>query len=660
LTCYPASFNNKTNPFNNCLMRMIRFSRCRPLLPAILGFSLLGFGTARAQGPLTAAELKRLSIDELMNMEVSLVTRSPQRITEAASAVQVVRGEDIRRSGATNLAEALRLVSNLQVAQITSSAWIISSRGFSTIFSNKLLVMIDGRTVYTPLFGGVIWELQQVLLEDVSHIEVVSGPGGSLWGANAVNGIINIVTKKASGTQGLYAMAAGGNQLRNMAALRYGTRLGNRGFIRTYVQHADRKHLFRPDGTDNDDSWRTTQAGFRMDWESGSRDAFTFQGDLYTGNRETKPQESPFNGQNLLARWNRTLSEASGLQLQVYFDRFHREDLPFSNIISQHTVDADFQHFLPLGKRQHLVWGAGYRLVRDDANYYTRTVGLLPRRRSLDLVTAFVQDEISLTPKLKATIGTKLLHNVYTGVEAQPSLRLAYQQRHGLLWAAVSRAVRTPSRFDRDYFLPVDPQPPNRGSVAGGPNFVSEKVMAYELGYRLQPAPTASLSVAGFYNRYIDLYSVENLPNTLTYQIQNGSEGSSWGLEFSGAFQALPGWRLRGGYTFFDKDLRARPGRNFDPDYLGNDVKHQALLQSVVDLPFHLQFDLVGRYLGSLSKTLATSAVPSYFTFDARLAYQWRGLELALVGQNLGKRRHAEFRTLEIPRSYYAKISARF
>jgi iron complex outermembrane receptor protein len=262
--------------------------------------------------------------------------------------------------------------------------------------------------------------------------------------------------------------------------------------------------------------------------------------------------------------------------------------------------------------------------------------------------------------KVKLTIGTKVLHNVYSGWEWQPSARLAFTTSRNTIWAAVSRAVRTPSRLDVDYFLPMTPQPPNVPSVAGGPNFRSENLVAYELGYRLHTSQRLSLSASTFYHDYQNVYSVEALPNTLTYQIQNGSKAESWGFEFSGDYQVLKSWKLRGGYTYFNKDIRALPGRNFNPDYLGNDPKHIALLQSIVDLPLNLQFDLVGRYATSLKKTFATAAVPTYFTFDARLAYAYKSFELSVVGQNLAHRNHVEFGTILLPRSVYVKLSARF
>ncbi|HEY0039682.1 MAG TPA: TonB-dependent receptor plug domain-containing protein, partial [Flavisolibacter sp.] len=619
------------------------------------------YASSSAQTVLSPRELKKLSVEELMNIEVTLVSRTPEKLTEAASAIQVITGEDIRRSGATHVAEALRLSPNLQVSQLNSSVWIISARGFNSVFSNKLLVMIDGRTVYTPLYGGVLWEQQNVLLEDVERIEVVSGPGGTLWGANAVNGIINIVTKNAKGSQGLYASVGGGTFLRDMAAVRYGGKIGDKTHFKVYGQHSNRDATEQANGTKNKDAWRMTHGGFRLDMDASAKDAVTVQGEYYSGSRKSATKNSPLDGQNVLARWKRTLSERSDVILQLYYDRYYREDAPTASYDKMTTVDADFQHRLGIGKKQNLVWGTGYRYVKDDANFTNVAgAGIVPRFKRLDLFTAFVQDEIMLTNSLRFIAGTKLLHNVYTGWEWQPSARLAWIKNRSTLWAAATRAVRTPSRFDVDYFLPMTPQPPNIPSVGGGPNFISEKVYAYELGYRVQPNLLSSFSLATFYNVYSDVYSVEPKPGTLTYQIQNGSQATSWGAELAGNYQVHKNWRLRGGYTYFNKDIGPKPGRVFDPSYLGNDVRNQVMLQSILDLPRHFQFDVVARYLDGLAKSFATADVPAYWTFDARLAYTFKGFELAVIGQNLKQKRHAEFGTFNMPRNVFAKLTARF
>lgn len=612
------------------------------------------------QPELSPTELKKLSVKELMDIDVTLASRTPQKLTESASAIQVLTGEDIRRSGATNIPEALRLIPNLQAAQLLSDAWIISSRGFNTTFANKLLVMIDGRTVYTPLFGGVIWDQQNVLLEDVDRIEVVSGPGGTLWGANAVNGVINIITKSAKDTKGLYASVSAGSFLKDNAAIRYGGKIGEKLSYRVYGQHFNYGPTIQPNGKDTTDAWGVTQGGFRMDWEASAANNYTLQSDIYGGKRKTSGGNSTLNGQNILGRWTHTISNESDIKLQLYYDRYYRNDIPSTGSDKLQTVDLDFQHRFPL-PYQSFLWGIGYRIAEDEAIYRTIYTGILPPKKNLNLFNGFVQDEISLWQSVKLTVGTKLTHYTYAGFDLQPSARLAWNlHQKSTIWAAVSRAVRTPSRFDVDYYLPTYPVPPTSPSVTGGPDFVSEKLTAYELGYRLKPNNRSSFSVSTFYNIYHDLYSVEALPGTLTYQIQNGSEGKSWGAEFSANYQLTDNWRLRGGYTYFDKDLHAKEGHTFNPDYLGNDAKNRAVLQSILDLPLHISVDVAARYMSGLPKTIATEQVPSYVTFDARLAYTFKQFEMALVGQNLCKERHTEYGILNIPRSVYAKISARF
>jgi iron complex outermembrane receptor protein len=628
----------------------------------ILALSNFFIRSATAQESLSAAELKKLSVEELMNLRVTLVSRTPQHLNEVASAIQVLSGDDIRRSGATNLPDALRLIPNIQVAQLNSNAWIVGVRGFNTLFANKLLVMIDGRTIYTPLFGGVIWDLQHVLLEDIDRIEVISGPGGTLWGANAVNGVINIVTKRSNNTQGTYVSGLAGNFLADQFEVRHGGKLGKNSFFRVYGMHMDRKPTFMRDETKNTDAWGVTQAGFRIDLDPNDRDAFTIQGDIYRGNRKTTPEHSSLNGQNLSGTWTRKFNTASDIVLKVYFDRYFREDIPGNASDELMTADVDFQHRLPLGRRHEILWGIGYRYVRDDFKTFTQNVAILPPKKNLDLINGFIQEQFSVSEKFKITAGTKILHNVYTGVEWQPSIRAAFQPNHrNTFWSAVSRAVRTPSRFDRDYFIPGYRVPPSVPSVSGGPDFQSENLTAYELGYRVQPTPVSTFSASAFYNVYTDVYSIEQVPGTATYQIMNNTDGEAWGFELTGAYQLIPQWRLRAGYTYIDKDLRVPEGNAFTPDYLGNDAKHRFLVHSMVDLPANFQWDLVARYTDQLDSTIATTIdVPSYFTFDTRLAWQYRKMELSVTGQNLAQKRHMEFGQLRIPRSIYVKIAARF
>ena len=599
-------------------------------------------------------------MEALLNVDVMLVSRSPQKLANAPSSVQVITDEDIRNSGATNIAEALRLVSNLQVTQQRSNSWIIGSRGMNGVFANKLLVMIDGRTVYTPLFAGVLWDLQHVLLEDVEKIEVVSGPGGALWGANAVNGVINIVTRKTSATQGLYASVQAGSFIRDHLALRWGGKIGKHATYKIYGQHFDRDATKDAVGTKFQDAWRANQAGFRFDWSNDKADSYLVQGDYAAGTVKTSGDNSNFNAQNVLARWRHEISSKSALTMQVYYDHYYKQDAPGASSDEIHTADLDIQYNFPLGSRHSISTGAGYRRVADRFIASGTVVAILPEKKNLDLVTAFVQDEISINSKWKLNIGSKVIHNVYTGIEFQPGARISFDPGNSnSLWAAVTRAVRTPSRIDVDYYSPRTPQPPTVVSVAGGPDFKSETVIAYELGYRVALNARSAFSVSTFYNHYDDLYSLEPRAGTLTYEIRNGTKGQTWGVEFSGTYQLMDNWRLRGGYTYIDKKLQAASKQAFDPSYLGNDAKNQVLIQSMSQINTQWHIDIIARYLDFLPVTFATATVPSYFTFDLRLAYTLRFAELSLVGMNLYSKHHSEFGSLQIPRSIFGKVTIR-
>ena len=457
-------------------------------------------------------ELKQLNVEDLMNVQVTSVSRHPEKLIEAASAIQVITQDDIRRSGATSIPEALRLADNLQVAQKNSHDWAISARGFNTDLGNKLLVMIDGRTVYTPLYSGVFWDAQDYLLADIDRIEVISGPGGALWGANAVNGVINIITKSAADTQGVYAEGGGGTQPRSLGALRYGGSLGADTQFRVYAKYFDRGDEVLANGNQEPDAWSQARTGFRIDSQAASRDRLTLQGDYYDGHENVQAGGfGDVSGENLLGRWTRTLSSDSDLTLQTYFDQTHLTDpIPsltaggvpltppgvlYDDLI---TYDVDFQHRFPLGARNHVVWGLGYRLTHD-ALINAPGIGFFPAVLRQNLYSAFVQDEFKFLSNLELTLGTKLEHNAYTGFEYEPDARLSWNlDSTQALWAAISRAVRTPSRIDHDL---SEGTPPYFVILKGGSAFESETLLAYELGYRAQLTSKVSASVSTFYNQ---------------------------------------------------------------------------------------------------------------------------------------------------------------
>jgi iron complex outermembrane receptor protein len=600
------------------------------------------------------------SLDDLLNTEVTLVSRRPERVAEAASAVQVITGEDIHRSAAVVLPEALRLAPNLQVAQFKASSWAITSRGLNgapdlnSAFANKLLVMIDGRSVYSPLFGGVFWDTQNVLLEDVDRIEVVSGPGGTLWGANAVNGVINVVTKSARDTQGLYLTQITGNAWQDYTAMRYGGSVGDDFFYRVYGLGFDRDSTVLADGTTPaNDAAEMAQGGFRTDYYPDNNNTLTIQGDSYGGSNG-QPTVENASGGNVLGRFTHVFSERSDLVVQTYLDVTSRQDPNGQNGEALEQFDIDAQHRFPIGDRNDFIWGLEYRGSNDDFNG-SPTLSFDPPDRYLNLYSGFVQDEVTLVPeRLKLTLGTKLEHNDYTGFEWQPGVRLALTPTdRQTVWAAVSRAVRSPSRLDVDEITP--------SLVTHEKDFESENVLAYELGYRVRPIDPLALSVAGFYNRYDDLQSIDYNPAPPPVAtFANNQEAETYGVEFSGEVQVNPRWRIRGGYTLLLEDIRPTADSVIpvSEPFVANDPRNQFLIQSIVDLPANFQFDTVFRYVDTLY--LAQADVPAYFELDARLAWHYRNVELALVGQNLLDNLHREFGTQEIPRSLYGRLTVRW
>ncbi|HMF70996.1 MAG TPA: TonB-dependent receptor plug domain-containing protein, partial [Flavitalea sp.] len=498
--------------------------------------------------------LKRLSLEELMNIEVTSISMRPEKLTEVASAVQVITAENIHRSGVMRLPEALRLASNLQISQANSHDWAVTARGFNGlpsaggIVANKLQVTIDGRSVYSPIFGGVFWDLQNTLLKDVDRIEVVSGPGGTLWGANAVNGVINIVSKSAKETQGLYVSGAAGSFLQDQIEARYGFQVDSNVFVRVYGQRIDQRDTKLDTGGNAFDAWSMTQSGFRMDYYQSKANTFTFQGDFYWGEANESLEHLVRDGQNVLARFTHIFSDKSNLTIQAYFDRTWRNTPKALNPLSYelNTYDLDVQHRFPIGKHQSILWGAGYRLQQDEVSH-----SLTPLSRDMPLYSGFIQDEITLLPDLlKLTIGSKFLHNVFSGFNIQPTARLAWipNIKH-TIWTSVSGAVRTPSRYDVD--VAITPL-----------KFHSEKITAYELGYRVRPSDRVSLSFATFFNRYNDLRSFDaNIDPVPPIIVANSQLAKSWGLELFGSFQATEWWHLRGGYTFFKKEVWANSDR---------------------------------------------------------------------------------------------------
>ncbi len=640
-----------------------------------------GAPLARAADSTTDA-LKNLSLDQLMDVEVTSVARHPEKLLQTASAIQVITRDDIRRSGATSIPEALRLADNLEVAQKNSHDWGISARGFDTALSNKLLVMIDGRTVYTPLFSGVFWDVQDYLLEDIDRIEVISGPGGTLWGANAVNGVINIITRKAADTEGVYLEGGGGDQPQEFGALRYGAALGADTQFRVYGKYFDRGDETLANGTAADDSWHQAQGGFRIDSRLTPQDDLSVHGDFYDGreNEETG-NVARTSGGNIVGLWNRQTDSGSQMTLQSYYDHTHLVDPIPEGMIGNipiapaglltddlTTFDVDFQDQLQLASSHHVVWGFGYRFTHDMVQN-APALGFFPTTLNQNLYSAFLQDEFALLPELSLTLGSKIEHNDYTGLEFEPNVRLQWSWvPDQAIWGAISRAVRTPARVDEDL---KEAAPPRLVFLQGASDFQAEKVIAYELGYRIQVSNRSLVSLSTYYNDYNDVRSTSFTPATIIpLYFQNNLEGHTYGAELSSSYQPLEEWTLHVGYDLLQEHLRVKPGQ-FDLNNALNetsDPQQQVSVRSSVSLIGHVDFDTTLRWVDRLITNNGSTAgtVPSYFGLDARLAWHGaHGVELSLVGQNLLQPRHVEYGfpaplREQIDRSLYAKIAWRY
>jgi iron complex outermembrane receptor protein len=606
-----------------------------------------------------ASELAKLPLEALFDVQVTSVMRQPQRLSEAASAIQVITGNEIRRSGATHLADVLRLAANVEVQQASAYSWVVSTRGFDALLANKLLVMIDGRTVYSPLDAGVFWDAQGVLLEDIDRVEIISGPGGTLWGANAVNGIIHIMTKRAAETQGSYASAEAGSFLRGQAAARWGGALGEHAHVRVWAQGANRNPTSLGDGDVAPDAWQYRQTGFRLDAE-GAASSTTVQGDAYLGREYNSPLgTSTLDGQDLLVRWSRTSASGSNLEAQGYVDRTWRDDRPstFSDQIV--TYDASVQYRLPSLGGHDVLFGGGYRLMQDEAPTASPALAFLPVQRTLRLASAFVRDEWTLAPgRVRLAFGSKLERGEYDGVGVQPSVRVVWTpSRRQAWWAAASRALRAPSRIDEDYHVV---QPPY--VLAGGPDFHSERLVAYEAGWRAQPGRDVTAAVSSFYNHYDRLSSIEpqSSASPYTYTFQNGAAGQSWGFELSATSRPAPWWGVRAGYTWCHKDLWSLPGHDVLDAVLaslGNDPRDQATLASMFEVSRHGQLDVIGRYVDQLPRP----SIPAYLALDARAAWTTGAFEWSVAGQNLLSPWHVEFDpSRRIPRSVHSGLSVRW
>jgi iron complex outermembrane receptor protein len=644
---------------------LLRWQRAYAAALALAAAAGLGSQTcwAIAAQQVASANYADLSFEELGNIEITSVSRRPQSLSDAAASVFVISRDDIRRSGARSIPEALRLAPNLEIARINASEYAISARGFLST-SNKLLVLIDGRSVYSPLYSGVFWDVQDVVLEDIDRIEVISGPGGTLWGINAVNGVINIITRSAGDTQGGLVDVGVGNR-DTIGVARIGARTANDVIYRVYGKVFDRDTTITPEGNQAGDAWHKSQAGFRADWSSGE-ETFSAHGDAYQGvEGQPLPGEIAISGvtipygdvtvsgANVVARWNRTLSETSTVNLTSYIDHTQRHAPPeFADV--ETIFDVQFEHSLVVARDHAVVWGAEYRYGIDDTEpasfpfpgtSSTPLFAFLPEHLDQSWPALFAQDEIHLGDPFRVTIGARVERNQYTGTQFLPNLRFAWKfLPDELLWAAASRTMRAPSRLDHDTYVPGAPP----FVLAGGPNVQPEFVDVYEIGYRGQWANRFSYSVTAYHAAYEDLQSAEvnfNTPSPYEY-FADRLAASTNGVEAWGSYQLTDSWRIRAGFTSLRLGMHLRPGGSDTTQLLeeeGGDPRQSWQLRTDLALPYRTEFDAGVRHVASLSDP----DVPGYTVTDLRVAWHARSdLELSLTGDNLFSGRHAEWGAL--------------
>jgi iron complex outermembrane recepter protein len=653
--------------------------------------------------PSPQTDLTEVSIENLMNVEVTSVSRTEQKLSRVAAAIFVITQEDIRRSGATNIPDLLRMVPGLDVAEINGSTWAIGSRGFNQQFANKLQVMVDGRSVYSPTFSEVFWDTLDLPLSDIDRIEVIRGPGGSVWGANAVTGVISIFTKKAADTKGTLVEAGGGNIEQGFGMVQYGGELSKDTGFRVYSKYFNQAPLLDLNGQGGADGWRRLREGFRMDSTLSSKDSLMFEGDVSTGREGeygfelpsiTSPgfiaaaEEISLADGSLESVWNHTYSARSESSLQFSYDQ-HRRDDPL-NPEKRNTFDLDFRHHLAAGDRQEIVWGLGYQETSDHIGG-SLTVQIIPASRSLQLFSSFIQDEIALVPqKAYLTVGAKLEHNDFTGFDSMPSIRATWTpSEHHMLWTAVSRALRAPSQNDTNLVLNIgDIAPPGQTPVLlrllGNPNFQDERLISYEVGYRTMISRRLSFDLAAYVNDWDNAQTTEpsstffeaTLPpphEVQTVMYENLMHGEAHGVEATANWKLKDRWSISPGFTYEDVHLHTKP-QSLDtqtvPFVQGSTPEHAAQLRSHMDLRRNLAWDASAYYTDPLTNQgpFGNVRIPAYTRLDTGLT--WKPLErfsVSVIGQNLLKDHHMEFEDMNgsmqsglIKRSAYVKFTWQF
>ncbi len=680
-------YSRQLRKSTGCLLWLARM--CAQAFSVLL---LVSFASAKDGKPVADRDLTQSSLEELMNIDVSSVSRKDQKLSKVAAAVYVVTADDIRRSGASSIPEALRMVPGVQVARIDSSKWAVSCRGFSGRFANKMLVLIDGRSIYNDLYGGVEWDQYDLPMEDIERIEVIRGPGGTMWGANAVNGVINIITRRAKDTHGPMVSVGTGSEDLTDNTVRYGGARGDSLNYRAWAKQFSRNHMLTSQGGDARDSWNRTRGGARVDYDLSAKDSLVFDGDLYQGSsgqriyssfpiqdpRSAIEDRSYSSGGYVLGRWDHKATSDKETVLQVYYNEENRREAPAE--LRLKTLDFDFQQRLPASKWHDLMWGLGYRSYWDQ-EAPGRIASFDPSNRRDDLYSSFVQDDIALIPdRLVFSAGVKLQHNGFTGLEVQPNARLFWELKHNhAVWGAVSRAVRTPNTRDVDvimhFGLPAQGPLPMYGLMVGNKQSISENLVAYEAGYRTQLGNLVAIDLSLFVNNYRNLQNFQaGTPQVVMtaspyilvpITFVNTGTAHSRGVELAATWNLAPKWKIESNYSWMhtrsDLDphnqlgaMGLQPG--FDQIYR----KHQLSVRSSFDLTRRLSLDVTAYYMGAMQAL----SVPAYTRLDMRVG--WRASERSEISigvQNMLEPRHQEFAVADyvvaspVSRSIYARLT---
>jgi iron complex outermembrane receptor protein len=658
----------------------------------VLALCLSAIPTGAAQEP-APIDLSKLDVEDLMNVKVTSVSKREQSLARAAAAVFVINQEDIRRSGATNIPDLLRMAPGVDVEQIDANAWAISVRGFNSRYSNKVLVLIDGRTVYTPSFSGVFWEHLDMPLENIERIEVIRGPGATVWGANAVNGVISIFTKSSKDTKGGLIAAGAGSQVHALGMVQYGGAAGKDGAYRAFGKAFDVGNSAMPDGSPAADHWFRVHGGFRADWDLSSRDSLMVQGDLFA-NEASQTRRSGYipsapgpiytqsldaAGGDVLARWEHDLAGGSQMSFQTYFDTYRRTDMGVPEVLQ--TYDLDFQHHIAAGDRHDIVWGLGYR-VSDSTVSPGYSIGFKPPSKTDSLYSGFLQDEIRVSDSLWFTIGGKLEHNPYTGLQTEPSVRLAWSPPGGqhTLWAAAAKAIRQPARSDTTLqvdgeTIPLSPYLVEVIRLIGNPRTKNEELRDYELGYRTEFTRILSLDVATFFSFYRHLQTLEFQPTVVVpgvpVQIEvpvlfdNKSHAITYGGELSLRWNVTSRWRISPGYSYLHATLRRDPtSSGTTPFFVSTDFpQNMVQIRSSLNLSRGVEFDQSLYY----TARLPGGSIPGHARLDLRLGRRFgERAEISLVGQNLLRPRSMEYGDAfsiigaQSVRSIYGQVTWRF